>query len=173
VFSFLFIVTVFLFIYFWMRAHLGWTSALFFLSFAGLCLIILSLAPRPEHLSTDATTVAIRKDTSSGRRGINNNFNFRQFKFNPNRNMYVRRREENTRAYLDFYYKEPMVAFNRYIEGKNDPSKQIAPYLGPVPSLQDVKSRLPSPFWEGHKEAIDCYWSTWQIVRETPTSSTL
>jgi hypothetical protein len=85
--------------------------------------------------------------------------------------MYVRRREENTRAYLDFYYREPMVAFNRYIRGKpqedhdSGGGEVIEPFTGPIPTFAESKARLPSPFWAGHQEAIDCYWSTWEIVR--------
>jgi len=92
---------------------------------------------------------------------INNNFNPQQFKFDPNRNMYVRRPEENNRAYLDFYYNEPLMASSHF----TGPSgSQIEPYNGPIPSFSDSKALLPSPFWEGHPEAIECYWFAWKIA---------
>lgn len=148
------------------RRQLLSAGLIFFAFFTGtLCLFILSLGPPGQALFA----------ISSSGLHINNNFNWRQFRFNPDRNMYVRRREENTRAYLDFYYKEPMVAFNPYIQGKpqdgehqgksqSSTKSTLEPYTDPIPAFSDVKARLPTPFWEGHQEAIDCYWSTWEIA---------
>ncbi len=141
------------------RRHLLSAGLIFFAFFTGtLCLFILSLGTPAGQ--------ALFAISSSGLH-INNNFNWRQFRFNPDRNMYVRRREENTRAYLDFYYNDRMAGRNPFVEGKpRDPDAPVVePYVGPVPAFDHVRTRLPAPFWAGHADAIDCYWTTWQIVR--------
>ncbi len=32
------------------------------------------------------------------------------------------------------------------------------------PSLLDAKSLLPRPFWNGHEDAIACYWKVWELA---------
>ena len=98
---------------------------------------------------------------------INNNFNHQQYRYEEWRDMYVRQAEANTRAYLDFYYNDRVAGRNPFVEGKpRDPDAPVVePYVGPVPAFDHVRTRLPAPFWAGHADAIDCYWTTWQIVR--------
>jgi hypothetical protein len=106
-----------------------------------------------------------------------NNFNRRQFRFNAERDLYTRRREENARAYIDLYSREPAVALNRFIADNPAAARggeaAIEPRAGPIPSFAESKARLPSPVWEGHQTAIDCYWDTWEIVPNLSLSLSL
>lgn len=33
-----------------------------------------------------------------------------------------------------------------------------------LPIFEDVKGILPEPFWEGHDDAISCYWKVWELA---------
>jgi hypothetical protein len=33
-----------------------------------------------------------------------------------------------------------------------------------IPLFKSVKGNLPKPYWEGHEEAIDCYWKVWELA---------
>ena len=62
------------------------------------------------------------------------------------------------KEYLDFYAETALVAENSFIHAVSDRS--------PVPSLNDVRTRLPQPFWDGPRgaDAVACYWRTWEIA---------
>ncbi len=34
----------------------------------------------------------------------------------------------------------------------------------PLPTFNKVKDRLPSPFWQGHKDVLECYWRAWELA---------
>jgi hypothetical protein len=58
--------------------------------------------------------------------------------------------------YLDFYYEEPVVDENLFIDADPDRS--------PVPTFPDVRDRLPRPHWDGHDSAIECWWTVWELA---------
>lgn len=50
----------------------------------------------------------------------------------------------------------PLVAENSFITKKPEDT--------PLPVYEEIKDRLPVPLWEGHEDAIDCYWKAWQLA---------
>lgn len=34
----------------------------------------------------------------------------------------------------------------------------------PLPVFEDIKTLLPQPLWDGHDEALECYWKAWEIA---------
>lgn len=34
----------------------------------------------------------------------------------------------------------------------------------PLPTFAGERDRLPSPVWEGHEDAISCYWKAWELA---------
>ena len=57
--------------------------------------------------------------------------------------------------YKDTYVKEALVAENEF--------RTQRPITMKLPTFEQAKEVLPSPFWEGHQEEIDMYWRAWQI----------
>lgn len=55
-----------------------------------------------------------------------------------------------------FYVNEPHVAKNTFI---NQPVQQ-----DDLPLYDDIKDKLACPVWDGHEDAINCYYRTWQIA---------
>jgi hypothetical protein len=53
------------------------------------------------------------------------------------------------------YIENPLVQENSFLS--------LAPDAGPVPLFVSSKKSLPEPFWEGHPEALSCYWKTWEL----------
>lgn len=62
-------------------------------------------------------------------------------------------------TYLDFYNVMPLVEKN-YFLGKTQNSDTD----DPLPTYQDSKQLLPVPSWEGHEDAIRCYWFIWELA---------
>jgi hypothetical protein len=58
--------------------------------------------------------------------------------------------------YKNTYVKNNFVAENEFRISKN--------YDLSIPDFEKSKSKLPKPFWSGHKEAIDMYWFAWKIA---------
>ena len=59
-------------------------------------------------------------------------------------------------VYLDTFAPSPLVEENTYRHRPTD--------TDPVPSFAASRDQLPVPFWDGHDEAIDCYWHTWELA---------
>lgn len=59
--------------------------------------------------------------------------------------------------YKDTYVKSPLVAENTY--------RMARPYYTELPkSMEEARSILPAPFWEGHEEELRMYWKAWEIA---------
>ena len=60
--------------------------------------------------------------------------------------------------YLDCHHENPLVKLNTFIGA---PPDQTNP-----PCLSEVRSRLPSPFWDGEAggDAVACYWRAWELA---------
>lgn len=54
------------------------------------------------------------------------------------------------------YIENPRVAKNTFIGRSAEKS--------PVPTYEEAKSKLPSPIWENHDDAIKCYNKAWEIA---------
>jgi hypothetical protein len=54
------------------------------------------------------------------------------------------------------YVTNPWVGENRYLS--------IPPESAEIPTYQQAREILPSPFWAGHEAAVDCYWRAWQLA---------
>lgn len=57
-------------------------------------------------------------------------------------------------ATLDFYAAQALVEENSYRWRAQDTEA--------LPTFDEARARLPNPFWEGHEDAIRCYWWTWE-----------
>lgn len=69
---------------------------------------------------------------------------------------------------MGFYYdtsvKNPMVEENTFIKMHRE---EAAP-----PDFEEVRDKLPKPFWRGHSAEIECYWKAWSLAfknLKTPT----
>ena len=56
----------------------------------------------------------------------------------------------------DQYFDHPLVAQNSFISA--------APVIVDLPRVEDVKSLLPAPEWDGHETAIQTYWKVWELA---------
>lgn len=54
------------------------------------------------------------------------------------------------------YIPNPLVEENTFREAECDGSE--------LPHLDEVRQLLPKPYWEGHRDAIDCYWKAWELA---------
>src|SRR5215216_1758846 len=59
-------------------------------------------------------------------------------------------------GYIDTHLREPLVEENVFV--------RMSPEVAPPPSFEDVWDSMPQPFWEGHKDAIDCYRGVWELA---------
>lgn len=59
-------------------------------------------------------------------------------------------------GYLDAYVRDPLVKENRFIK--------LQPEQSAPPSFESARNLLPDPCWEGHDDAIACYWKTWELA---------
>ena len=57
-------------------------------------------------------------------------------------------------ASLDFYAGQHLVAENTF---RDRPVERQA-----LPTFTESRAQLPAPYWDGHQDAIDCYWWTWK-----------
>ncbi|MEM7344626.1 MAG: trehalase family glycosidase, partial [Chloroflexota bacterium] len=61
-----------------------------------------------------------------------------------------------TNHYLNFMIKQPLVAENQFrtagIEKK------------PLPTFEESRSTLPQPYWDGHEDALACWWKAWELA---------
>lgn len=67
--------------------------------------------------------------------------------------------------YLDTHVPNPYYSENIF---KQAPADSAQP-----PLFLEIKDLLPQPFWDGHSEAIECYWRSWEIAfsnLKAPTS---
>jgi len=56
----------------------------------------------------------------------------------------------------DTHVSEPLVENNQFRKkGQN---------RKPLPRFTDIRTKLPEPFWENHRESIHCYWKTWELA---------
>lgn len=63
------------------------------------------------------------------------------------------------------YLRDPLFAC--YVENpwaERNPFRAAAPNAPPLPSFDASRDRLPRPFWDGHADAIDCYWKAWELA---------
>jgi glycogen debranching enzyme len=58
--------------------------------------------------------------------------------------------------YYDVYLKEPIVTQNLFRHRTTD--------LTPVPEFSSIRELLPSPFWDGHEDSINCWWKAWELA---------
>ncbi len=102
---------------------------------------------------------------------VKNNYDPREYVWNPLKNMYTR----FTRTYLDFYYREPLVEFNPFIQKDHSSPHQhetmasvrslhMKPPSYHIPTFEEARRTLPSPVWKGHEDAVACYYKAWQLV---------
>ena len=54
------------------------------------------------------------------------------------------------------YVENPHVKKNTFIGQE--------PAGGELPTFEENKDKLPSPVWEGHESASDCYYKAWEIA---------
>jgi hypothetical protein len=60
-------------------------------------------------------------------------------------------------SFLDFYAENPSVS-------RENAFKRATPNMSHPPSFEAARSRLPAPFWDGHKRELRCYWKAWQLA---------
>ncbi len=56
----------------------------------------------------------------------------------------------------DTHVKNPFVLENYFLKKESEQS--------PLPQFNQVKKDLPQPYWEGHDQALTCYWKTWELA---------
>ncbi len=61
-----------------------------------------------------------------------------------------------TGRYLNFMDRESLVDENQF--------RYAGIESTPVPNFAHIRSKLPQPHWQGHEEAIDCWWKTWELA---------
>ncbi|MEW5961542.1 MAG: trehalase family glycosidase [Chloroflexota bacterium] len=64
--------------------------------------------------------------------------------------------ESRPSKYLDYIHPQELVMQNRFryagIEQAN------------VPTFAEARPLLPEPYWDGHEDAINCYWKVWELA---------
>jgi hypothetical protein len=108
-----------------------------FVVVGALCLaLLLSHSSPVPGVSLNEAHVSSSGLNANANTANTNNFNRRQFRFNAERDLYTRRREENARAYIDLYSREPAVALNRFIADNPAAARggeaAIEPRAGPL-----------------------------------------
>lgn len=58
-------------------------------------------------------------------------------------------------GFYDLYLKNKYFDENQYVNAK--PQKVVVKY-------EDIKDKLPKPYWEGHQDNIDAYYYAWQLA---------
>ncbi len=61
-----------------------------------------------------------------------------------------------TATTLDFLAADPLMAQNSFRNRTGDTAA--------LPTFAASRALLPTPFWEGHQDAIDCWWKTWEMA---------
>ncbi len=56
----------------------------------------------------------------------------------------------------DTYVTNPLVERNAFRTMPRDDAE--------LPSFEESKALLPAPHWEGHEEALGCYWGSWRLA---------
>jgi glycogen debranching enzyme len=59
-------------------------------------------------------------------------------------------------VYLDLYAPDTLVRENTFIDAEPDRSFP--------PSFHESRCLLPEPSWDGHDDAVACYWKTWELA---------
>ncbi|HLN54246.1 MAG TPA: trehalase family glycosidase [Lentimicrobium sp.] len=59
-------------------------------------------------------------------------------------------------TYYDTHVENKLVAENSFIARNAD--------LSPLPVFDQARQLLPKPVWEGHPDAINCYWRAWELA---------
>ena len=65
------------------------------------------------------------------------------------------------RRYYDRYAEEPLVGENPFIGREPDRSFPK--------NFHESRHLLPEPHWEGHDDALECYWKTWELAKPAST----
>lgn len=70
-------------------------------------------------------------------------------------------------AFYDTYIRQALVSENSFIGA---PREEEEP-----PAFAAARGTLPAPFWQGHPEAVACYWKAWELAfanlrRPTPAN---
>ena len=55
-----------------------------------------------------------------------------------------------------FYIDDPRVEKNTFINQ--------APQTDALPLYNDIKDKLARPVWDGHDDAVGCYYKTWELA---------
>ena len=58
--------------------------------------------------------------------------------------------------HYETYVINPLVKENIFINSPIDNSE--------IPIFENVKNKIPRPFWENHDSTIECYWKAWQLA---------
>jgi hypothetical protein len=58
--------------------------------------------------------------------------------------------------FYDTYVKNPMVKENVFISA---PVKEAE-----LPVFEEVRNKIPEPFWQNHNTTIECYWKAWKLA---------
>lgn len=58
--------------------------------------------------------------------------------------------------FYDTYVKNPMVEENVFITASQEEAD--------LPSFEDVRDKIPKPFWQDHDSTIECYWKAWELA---------
>ncbi len=64
--------------------------------------------------------------------------------------------ESRPSKYLDYFHPQELVKENSF--------RLADVEQGEMPTFNEAQSLLPDPYWEGHNDAIDCYWKTWELA---------
>jgi glycogen debranching enzyme len=59
--------------------------------------------------------------------------------------------------------KEPFVLYDANPLIDENAYRTMPPDFSEPPKFEEVREKLPQPFWLGNESAIDCYWRSWEI----------
>lgn len=65
--------------------------------------------------------------------------------------------ESRPSKYLDYIHPQELVKENSFRYAGIEPG-------GKVPTFEEARPSLPDPYWDGHEDAIECYWKVWELA---------
>ena len=64
--------------------------------------------------------------------------------------------KKNKKLFYNTDVRNPLVKYNNFIK--------ISPEDDVLPLFSEISDELPAPFWDGHQNALNCYWKAWEIA---------
>ncbi len=62
------------------------------------------------------------------------------------------------------FYQDKEITYIADDMAKRNPFLTREQQIIELPKFEDIRHRLPHPYWRGHESTIDCYWKAWKLA---------